>query len=107
MAAELLRAENEWEELMVRRNAATEEMSETKVDEVSLRNLLSLFKLEKSPLTLQTAVEQIRGEAGDEGDVLEARGSSTTDLPCHAPTMVLARTSNTDKAALFLHLVFL
>ena len=91
---------------MVRRNASTEEMSETKVGEVNLRNLLSLLKLEKSPLSLQTTVEQVRGEAGDERDVLETRSSSTADLLCHAPAMVLARTFNTGNAALFLHLVF-
>ena len=32
--AELFRAEHDWEELMGTRNAATEEMSKTKVDEV-------------------------------------------------------------------------
>ena len=44
-----------------------------------------------TPLTWQTAVEQIRGEDRDEGDVHEAQGSSTAAVLSHACAMVLAR----------------
>ena len=78
----LQQAEHDWEELMAARNAATEKMSRTKVDEVRSFHL--------TILTWQPAARKIRGEDRDEGDVLEARGSPTASLLSHAPTMVLA-----------------